>query len=65
MIDSNCTIIDLFIGFFSLILFAIIVFIFCNFLFSVDEKDCFNFYKENGYILDTCSKYESKLRGDN
>lgn len=27
----------------------------------VEEKDCVSFYKENGYILDSCNTYEDKL----
>lgn len=37
--------------------------LFNMFTFSsfVEEKDCVSFYKENGYILDSCNMYEEKL----
>lgn len=29
------------------------------------EKSCFEFYQENNYILEECSKYKEKLEGAN
>lgn len=26
------------------------------------ESDCVEFYKENGYVLDSCKKWENKLK---
>ena len=28
------------------------------------EENCFNFYKENNYILEECNKYSDKLKGE-
>ena len=27
------------------------------------ESECFDFYKENNYVLDKCSDFEDKLKG--
>lgn len=32
-----------------------------NFSKNEDEKDCYNYYKENNYILDSCKVYEEKF----
>ncbi len=29
------------------------------------EIDCYDFYQENGYILDYCNKYKDKLENSN
>lgn len=34
---------------------------FNNFSKNQTESECVIFYKENGYILDSCKKYEEKL----
>lgn len=35
----------------------------CSDLYDL-EKSCYEFYKENNYILDECNKYSDKLRGN-
>lgn len=32
-----------------------------NFSKNEDEKDCYNYYKENNYVLDSCKQYEEKF----
>lgn len=48
---------------FTLFVVLVIIVFYC---FYVDrEKECFEFYKENHYILDFCDKYKDKLeKGD-
>lgn len=36
-------------------------FVFLSNINLVDEKDCYSFYKENGLVLNACSKYEDKF----
>lgn len=31
-------------------------------LSEMSEKECFSYYKENGYILETCRDYEYKFK---
>lgn len=40
-----------------------LVIIFCipAYIRNIDEKDCVEFYKENGYVLDSCEKWKNKL----
>lgn len=40
---------------------CISLFGFYKFVAYGSEKECFDFYKENNYILDKCSIYENKL----
>lgn len=46
--------------------FAGLIFIFNSQLSEKDlydlEKSCYEYYKENGYILESCSKYADKIR---
>jgi hypothetical protein len=38
---------------------------FYNISKNIEEKECVKFYKENNYILNSCKKYQKKLKISN
>ena len=64
-VDENAFGIFAFIGFIFISVFFIIFEIQLSKADMFDlEESCFNFYKENNYILDECYKYSNKLKGE-
>ena len=48
---------------FSLFVFLGISLFYVVFFSPFDEKECFEYYKENFYILKRCEIYEEKMKG--